>query len=314
MAGKKFIIKGIITLLIWFTACAVHAAEDRWIAVVLSNSEAAFSAPARSFIDSMSYTVHRFNLEGDWNNSEKLFETLNENKPSLIFALGAKAAFAAKLWTKKNQEIPVIFAMVLNWKKYNFLEGQDNIVGISSEVNPGNLFLNLSMFAPKVQKIGVISSPDYSKETVKQATITIEGMGLQLIDKSISDADDFRNAYKRIRNSIDALWIPSDPVIFTLSNMAWLKRRCIQDKIVCVGPSRNLTKMGLLLSVRPDVSNIGVQAASMAKNILEKKQDLSTIGVMAPLGTTIILNKRTANLIDLSITPRVADMATEIIE
>lgn len=314
MDGKKFIIKGITALLIWFAACVAHSAEERWVAVIKSSTEDVFSSPVRSFADSMSYQVRHFNLQGDWKNSAKIFKKFNANKPTLIFALGAKAAYAAKIWTKKHQDIPVIFAMVLNWKKYNLLSGQTNIVGISSEVNPGNLFLNLSMFAPKVQRIGVVFSPEHSKETVEQARATIEKMGLKLLESYAVTTEDFKSSYKQIRNIIDALWVPSDPVVFTLKNMTWLERKCVQDKLVCVGPSRNLAKMGILLSVRPDISNIGVQAASMAKNIMERGQDPKTIGVMAPLGTNIIFNKRAANLIDLKVSPRVADMATEIID
>ncbi len=65
MVGKNFIIRGVFTLLLCLTATVIQAqpAEGRWVAVILSNSEIAFDPPARSFTDSMNYTVRTFNLE-----------------------------------------------------------------------------------------------------------------------------------------------------------------------------------------------------------------------------------------------------------
>ncbi|GAB4346503.1 MAG: hypothetical protein Kow0089_23890 [Desulfobulbaceae bacterium] len=203
--------------------------------------------------------------------------------------------------------------MVINWQKYGLLEGQNNIAGISSEVNPGNQFLNLSIFAPDVRRVGVIYSPVHSGEIVEQARGAVQMLGLELVERPIKYSRSFRRTYRELAGEVDGLWILNDPVTFTVENMSWLENRCITDRLVCIGQSRSLTEMGLLLSVRPDISNIGVQAASMAKNILLRGQSPASIGVMEPLGTQISVNRRTAERIGIRLSDQALSMATEVI-
>ena len=113
---------------------------------------------------------------------------------------------------------------------------------------------------------------------------------------------------------MDGIWILQDPITYTLKNMDWLKDRCLKDKLICIGQSENLAEVGILLSVRADETNIGAQAASMAINILERDQPPAAIGVMEPLGTNIIVNRRTASHIGLNLSQQALGMVTEIIE
>lgn len=314
MAGKAYIIKGFLILITLLFSTVALAEEEQWVAVLLSQSEEAFEMPVRSFNDSIGKEVREFNLHGNIRNHSDLKRLLEKDKPALIFALGAKAAFAAKLWTRTRQDVPVIFAMVLNWQKYGFLKDQSNITGISSEVNPGNQFLSLGMFAPKVRRVGVIYSPKHSREVVSLARQAIDMLGMKLVEHHIESANEFKKSYKMLRDQVDALWVLPDPVTYTLENMSWLERKCLKDKLVCVGPSSNLTQLGLMLSVRADTTNIGVQAASMAKNIIDRGQNPAHLGVMEPLGTHIMLNKRTADRIGVQISSRALDLATEVVE
>jgi len=105
----------------------------------------------------------------------------------------------------------------------------------------------------------------------------------------------------------------ADPVVYTLENVDWLEKRCAKDQIVCMGQSRNIAEIGILLAVNPDIANIGLQAASMAKSILLRHKPPEQIGVMPPLGTHLVLNAKTADMIGMSLNDTVMDMANEII-
>ncbi len=80
-----------------------------------------------------------------------------------------------------------------------------------------------------------------------------------------------------------------------------------------MGQSDNIVRRGALLAVGIDPNNIGVQAASMARNIL-KGQKPKDIGVMPPLGTRLILNMATAKKIGLEINELAKSKASTIIE
>jgi ABC-type uncharacterized transport system substrate-binding protein len=284
------------------------------IAVFLSDSEEAYTQPVSSFIKEIRMPVRTFNLKGEIDNAPREMDRIFAIRPALILALGAKAAYTAKVWTADHPDIPVIFAMVLNWRRYKLMEGQDNIAGIASEVAPGIHLLDLTMASPQVKRIGVIYSPTHSAETIHLAREAAARLGLTLIDFPIDRPTAFRQAYKQISAHIDSFWMPADPVVYTLANVDWLEKRCIRDHLVCVGQSKNIAQMGILLSVNPDMANVGLQAASMAKSILINHQSPKQIGVMPPLGTRLVLNANTAEKIDLKLNPIVMNLASDIIE
>ncbi len=316
MAGKMLRTKitHILLLLLLIPAVAHGQADKGWVAMLLSDSDPAYASQVRVFSDSVAMEVRTFNLRGDIKADPTLKSRLLADPPALIFALGAKAAFAAKLWTRKQQDIPVLFAMVINWQKYRLLEGQTNMAGISSEINPGNQFLSLSMFAPKIRKIGVIVGRDFSAELLDQARQAAGMLGIELFERRIVSSKDYQLTYRKLADKVDGIWVLNDPSTYTIDNMDWLKERCVKDRMVCIGQRRNLAELGLMLSVQADMESIAVQAASMAKNILQRGQRPADIGIMEPLGTAISVNLRTAKRIGLQLSSHAMAMATEVIE
>jgi putative ABC transport system substrate-binding protein len=291
-------------------AVPVRAAEPGSIAILLSDSEEAYTVPAASFQAAATLPVHIFNLHGDVKNASPLKEELLASHPALIFALGAKAAYLAKAWTKSQPEIPVVFAMVLNWQRYDLLAGQDNITGIAAEMAAGTQFVNLTTFVPQVKKIGVIYSEEHSAEIIAEAKHSAALLGVELVPRAIARPDDFQRVFKELSGAVDCFWILNDPVTYSLANMDWVVTRCIKDRIVCLGQSKNIAEQGIAFSVNPDVDNIGTQAASMARNILLGNQTPKDIGVMAPLGTNIYVNLKTTERLGRTIDPVALELAT----
>ncbi|MCW5202172.1 MAG: ABC transporter substrate binding protein [Candidatus Electrothrix communis] len=292
---------------------SLYAADtDRPIALLLSDNESVYQGPMKAFLAEIDHSVHVFNLQGDIKKDPNLKRKLLSIHPQLIFALGAKAAFAAKLWTHEHQDIPVIFALVLNWKRYNLMN-QKNMTGIAGEIAPGTKFGNISIFSPNIKRIGVIYS-SHSREVLQKARKAAEIFNIKLYSKEITRSKDFQRSFKKLGEKVDAFLVLNDPVIYTLENMDWLKIRCIKEKLPCIGQSKNIAEHGLVLSINPDVADIGSQAASMTKNIINRHQRPDYIGVMAPLGTQIIINRTTAKRIGLTLHQASLDMATQVFD
>lgn len=320
MPGKPPLYK-ILFALIALTAIAFRFAEpvqaagvnDGPIAILLSDSSEAYQQQATAFSGEIARPCQLFNLQGDIQHDPGLKNRLFASRPVLIYALGAKAAYSAKLWTKEHQEIPVIFAMVLNWQRYNLLEDNTNIVGIAAEIAPGTQFVNMTMFSPTVKRIGLLYSA-YSTGLLKQARKEAAMLGLELIAEPIARSDDFQLGFKKLAGHIDAFWVLNDPIIYTLENMDWLEDRCLREKLLCVGQSKNLVKKGLTLAVNPDVNQIATQASAIAKNILTNHQNTREIQVMDPLGTQLLVNLKTAEHIGLKLSPQALSTATTVID
>lgn len=288
------------------------AAPGGPVAILLSDSESAYARQATIFSEEIGMPVQVFNLHGNLANDPGLKKKLFAAKPSLIFALGAKAAYAAKLWTQDRQDIPVLFAMVLNWQRYKLLDDSRNITGITAEISPGAQFVNMTMLSPGLRRVGLVYSP-LSETLLARAKVAATLLGLELVAEPIERAGDFQRAFKRLSGRVDAFWVLNDPLVYTLDNMDWLEDRCLKEKLLCVGQTQNLAKMGLALTVNHDAGQIGGQAAAMARNILLHGQKPKDLGVMEPIGTQLFINVKTAERIELPVPSIVLDMATVII-
>lgn len=286
------------------------------IAILLSSEDVAYTTPVKTFESEVSLPVKVYNLEGNVKNAPAVMEEIYKNNHPLIFTLGAKATYVAKIESSKQKrnDIPIVFAMVLNWERYDLLKDSPHIAGVSTDMDPGTQFANLNLFAPHIKKVGVIYSKTHSSKKIEKASAVSKLLNIQLLSEPIEHHKEFREAFNRIYQHIDAFWILTDPVIFTPRNMDWLKNRCIKHKIPSIGQSENVANLGILLAINIDMKDIGVQSASIANNIIFRKQSPESIGVMPPLGTSLILNAGTADKINLRINEDAKNMANKIIE
>lgn len=312
---SKHIIAVILTVILMILAAWPCMGETRrdLIVILVSDMEDAYGKALDAYVEEADFPVHIVNLKGDISKAGDVMKKVMALQPSLLFCLGAKASFMAKVWTADRPDIPVIFAMVLNPEKYELNSGQKNIAGIATEVDPGAQFANLSLFFPKIRNIGMIYSPEHSSQLIAHAEKTSALLGFNLIKSPITSPNEFRKAYLSIKGKIDAFWVIADPVVYRVRNMAWLEKRCIEDQLICMGPSENIAKLGLALSVNPDLSSVGSQAASMTNDILRYGHAPNDIGIQSPLGTVVTLNMKTVRKLDLDIEPKAMNMASEII-
>ncbi|MDD5760118.1 MAG: ABC transporter substrate binding protein [Desulfobulbaceae bacterium] len=316
MPGKHPLLNNLIFLLLALglgTGSALAATPSDPIAILLSDSDEVYQKQATAFSEEIELKTEIFNLQGDEDRDPGLKDKILSTKPVLIYALGAKAAYAAKLWTQNHQEIPVLFAMVINWQRYNLLEGSSNMAGIAAEMAPGTQFANMTMFSPTVKRVGLLYS-SYSSALLVQARKEAALLGLELVAEPLEHSEDFQRSFKKISGHIDAFWVLNDPVLYTLENLDWLEGRCLKEKLFCVGQSKNLAKLGLTLTVNPEMTQISIQAAAIAKNILLRGQKPNEIRVMEPIGTQLLVNSKTATRIGLILSPQALKMATSVID
>lgn len=289
-------------------------AAEQTIIALLSDDTESYQQPLKAFKEKIKQPVITYNLHGDIDQAPVIMEKILQHKPTLIFALGAKAAWFAKSSTKKRTDIKVIFAMVLNHQRYQLDDGQENIAGISSDIAPGTQLFNLSLFSPGISRVGIIYSPEHSGQSLGKAIEAAEILGLEIVKLPINRAKEFTRAWQKMVGSIDAFWVLNDPVIYTLDNIYWIKDRCIKEQLICIGQSDNISRLGVLLSINPDDNNIGIQAAAIARDILVQQRKPVEIGIQDPIGTHITLNTTTAHKIGLTVSDVARSMVNDIIK
>jgi ABC-type uncharacterized transport system substrate-binding protein len=285
------------------------AAEKSTPVVLLSSGEAVYKEAADAFIEQIDRPVKVYSLEGIPNSSAAV-AVMNDlaaaPPPSLIFAVGAQAAVLGKKWTEKRSEIPVFFALVLNWAQYDLLD-QENMAGIAFELSPADYLKNITVFSPDTKIIGVIYSKVHSKQTIEAARKEAEALDLQLVTAAISQPGEFRYHFKKMTPLIDGFWIPADPVVFTLDNFFWLQDQCNKKKIICLGPSENSAKKGLPIAMSASPADIGSLAAKVARLIIDKHLPPKLVGIIPPLPAKLNCNLKTLQKLQPSMNHQVLE-------
>jgi len=300
----------IATALLWcifILSMAPGMLQARVIAVLKSDDLAAYSAPIESFTQAINARVVTYDLGGDLEKGKQIAQQLAQVPPDLILALGAKAAYSAR---KYITQVPVVYAMVLNPEKYQLT--QPNMTGITIEIPPETVFTQYRMFAPEISRVGVIYGTA-TEELVKRAEKAASSLGILLVRAQVADPREVGEAFDRIRDMIDSLWMVPDTTVLTEETFRLLLQKTKSRKIPYLAYSDNFVKAGAFVSVSPDYRTIGSQAASIARQILDDKTSPAAIPPAPPIGTHLTVNLQTAKALDLHLDPLVMAFADEII-
>ncbi|HOK41081.1 MAG TPA: ABC transporter substrate binding protein [bacterium] len=284
--------------------------------VVIKNSNLQqFVEASAGFADTLKqkegFDIIEYVLNSDLKEGEKIAKEINAKtpKPDLIYAIGDMSAYVA---ANKIQDIPIIFSMILNYKKkgLNLVE-KKNVTGISLEVPLEITFIQMQMIVPGANKIGLIYS-DKSSEIVEGIKQKKSDLGIELIEKKINSADEIEKAFANIKNKIQILYMVADPVVYTTDSTKFLIETCKKEKIPFIAYSDAFVKAGALLSISPSYYTIGSQAATIAENILVDKTPPEKIGVVSPIGTFFVINALTIEQLKLNVSPDVFGMADKV--
>ncbi len=292
---------------------AARADQSPVVAVLLSDDLPIYQEPASDFATEFNGLVQQYSLHGTTRDVGMVMDELVATQPSLIMAFGVRAAYAAKMWTKDRQDIPILFAQALNWRHYRLLDNRSNIAGIDMSSAPGSELAYLAMFAPDIKRVGLIAS----KYTIDVARLIREAAGLFGLEVEVvrvDEMDRFKRSFKKLTRRMDGFIVLRDPLLYDLDNLDWVAGQCRDSRIVCLGRSQQLSIKGLLLTVSPGYRDVALQAASMTSAILSGQLNADVVGVTPPLGSKVMLNMRTARTLKLEISQHALDATTDIVE
>lgn len=271
---------------------------NKKVFILISEQISSFEVVKNSFMEEgkNNYQFLTLNLDGNYEDADKLPEKIKNLKPDLILCIGSKSLESV---VGKITQIPILFAMVLDYKKFQ-LEKYENIAGVSLDIPPEMVFYNFKNHFGEVNNFGVISSRERAaglrenKERLKNANINL----------SISETnnpDEVPAKYTSIKKYIQALWMVPDPKIITEESFLYLVDNTISDKKSFIVYSEQFVKAGALFSTSPNYSTIGSQLAIKSQQILEDNQKPSQVGISPIIGTFLTVNKTTMKKLGLNI-------------
>jgi putative tryptophan/tyrosine transport system substrate-binding protein len=247
--------------------------------------------------------VREYNVGGQLTQGRDIGKALRASPPSLVFAVGLKAAMAAKL---EIFDTPVIFCMVLNPESHGLPTA--NMTGITVRTSPATQLTALRSVLPDRRRIGVVYDDAQSGDFVRDARQIAKQIGVELMPVAIRNQEDLPVAIRSLLPQIDALWLLQDQTVISESSIPLILESSIDAKVPLFTFSSTLVQQGALGALVVNPWAVGQQAARMVRTQLN--DPTKSAGLLhEPEHPQLALNLNTAEYLGLALTPDVVRIA-----
>jgi putative ABC transport system substrate-binding protein len=236
------------------------------------------------------------NAQADPNNPQVIAKNFVGDKVDLIFANATPSATAALNATK---DIPIIFTSVTDPVGSGLVKAFDkpgkNITGTTdNHPEATKKTINFITDEVKAKNIGVIynSGEQNSEVQVKEVKKLVEEKGAKLVEVSVANTSEVKQAAESLVGRVDAIYIPTDNTVVTAL-----------DSVIAVANNKRIPlfvgeldsmKKGAVAASGFSYFDLGYQSGLMAVDILTGKKKASEIPVELPSSLKLVINKAAA--------------------
>ncbi|MBX3331398.1 MAG: ABC transporter substrate-binding protein [Nitrospira sp.] len=248
-------------------------------------------------------SVKEYNLNGQLAEGRQIAKSLRASPPDLIFAVGLKAAMAAKL---EILDQPVVFCMVLNPEMHGL--PAPHMTGIAVRLSAETQLAALRSAIPNRNRVGVLYDEEQSGDFIRQAHRAAKQQGLELLAVDVHRQEEIPNAVRALLPKINALWLIQDQTVVSESAIPFFLESTLDAKVPLFTFSSTLVQQGALGALVLDPWAVGQQAAHIALARLNGQQ-ASTGSLQAPERPQLALNVNSAAHVGLVLPPDLIRMA-----
>ena len=298
--------KGVVTyyilplLLLTSFYISIVTAGEKTVTIIQSQQIAAYNEAVKGFKEACrgkNIAIKEiYDLKGDIEEGEKIVQDIKANKPNLILAVGVLAATLVK---EQFPEIPIIFCMVVNHYRFN-LQG-NNITGISVEASVEDQFIILRNILGEYKNLGVIYDITKTGKIISEAETIAKTLGFNLIKSEVTSEKEVIPVLENIIKKIEALWIIPDSTVITKNTLEAISKIALDHHLPTLCTSEAIVKTGALISISPDYTYTGLQAAQIAQ-ILLNNPGTASMGIKNPEKLRLTLNTQTAESVGINLT------------
>lgn len=296
-------ILSLLTLL-WLT-CSSIAADAADIAILKSSDLSYYEQTVAGFKAGLSTTTStkEYSLGGQLARGREIGKALRASPPDLIFAVGLKAAMAAKL---EIFDTPVVFCMVLSPETHGL--PASNMTGIAVRTSADAQLIALRSVLPNRHRVGLFYNEEHSGTFVREALGAAKWQGLELVAVPVRRHEDIPKAVRALLPQIDVLWLIQDQTVVSESSIPFFLETTLEAKIPMFTFSSTLVQQGALGALVLDPRTVGQQAARIALTRL--KEPAASAGLLlAPEQPELALNVNSAEYLGLALSPELTRLA-----
>lgn len=284
-------------------AATVSAAE---VAIFKSADVAYYNQAIQAFRETLpsNTAITEYNLEGNLARGREIATSLRATPPTLVLAVGLKAALAAKV---ELIDTPVVFCLVLNPESHGL--PTPNMTGVLMRVPPATQLASIQTLAPHARRIGLLYDPRRTGALILESERAARKLGLQLITVPVDNPSDVPEALSKVLATIDLFWLLQDQTVITETSMDFIVQATLEAKVPMFGFSPTLVQQGALGALVIKARDIGWQAGHLATAILQggspSKQPLQD-----PAQPRLALNLNSAEYFGLGPSKEILRLAT----
>jgi putative ABC transport system substrate-binding protein len=284
---------------------ALDAARDGFIAEMAK----------QGYNDGKEVVYDRQSAQGSMDTATSIVQKFQGDRVDMVFAIATPTAQAA---AQNIKDIPVVFTAVTDPVVVGLVKSMDkpegNLTG-TTDMNPVEDQLALVKdLKANAKKVGIIynAGEANSKVQVDLAKSVSAKLGLEIVEASISSPTEVKQAAESLVGKVDAIYVPTDNMV--VSSIAAVIGVAEANKIPVVAGEENSVKSGAIATYGIQYDKLGAQTADMAVKILKGEGKPADMPVEKQAEMKLIVNKKAAEKMGVTLPQSLLDKANEIIE
>lgn len=222
-----------------------------------------------------------------------------------MVAVGLKAALAVKL---EIADTPILYMMVLDPLKHHLTAA--NMTGVLLEVPADRQLKVMRALLPTLRRIGMLYDPGKTASHFKEAQAQASAHNVQLRGFIVQDEKEVPQQLRMLLSESEALWLIPDSTVLTDESIRFILESALANQVPVIGFSSEFTRLGALLSLSVDYSEVGRETGLLAKRILDGEQPLPIKPVPVQRVRSTV-NLKTARYLGISIPKEVDSLIDE---
>jgi putative tryptophan/tyrosine transport system substrate-binding protein len=302
---------------------SAKVAKIGWLGFVSASSQAPGTEVFRreffklGYVEGKNIAFEYRGAEGKPDRLPAVADELVRLKVDVIVTGSTVGALAAK---KATTTIPIVFYNVSDPVATGLVDSLarpgGNITGITSitTVLAGKRLELLKETVPKLSRVAMLWNPQNPSNALnwKESQLPARELGLQLHSVEVSSSNRYESAFKEmIEARSSALSVMQDPL--TVSNRKIIADLAIKNRLPAIYPREDFVDSGGLMSYGADRSEAFKRVAVFVDKILKGAKP-SDLPVEQPTKFELVINLKTAKVLDLTIPPIVLTRATRVIK
>lgn len=255
------------------------------------------------------------NPEGDFDAQVKIIEAFVKERVDLIYSLTTPGTLAAKSVTK---DVPIVFSIVTYPVEAGVVDSLDssgnNLTGTTNYVPASRQYFFFEKIFPGTKKLAFVhhKGEPNSQIQYEQFKEYLDKRKIAIVDIAAIDLEDMRQKLESNIGTVDATYSACDTLIQSggAEVMGEVSKKYKKPSFTCLEDG---VLKGAVMGDVADVYAIGKISGKKAALILQGIEP-ARIQIESPQGDNLIINKKVAKELGLTISPYILEKAKKVVE